>query len=513
MNNRTAVYTRYSSDKQSDLSIEDQIKECRAFTKKNGLNVVKVYSDYAKTGTNENREDFQNMMNDARKGLFDYIVVWHTDRIHRDMIASFRTLGIFQELGIEILSVTQPELNSKDDISLLIRAVYSWKDAQVSADISKNVARTMRTKAENCEYMGYKVYGYDHDANKKFVINDEEARIVEYVFASYASGQQSLKEIADALNGRGLRNPSGKPFNYNYIERIIKNEAYVGRYYYKGRLIKEDGYPRIINFDLFMKAQAKLSRKRRKNMSSDYALTSKLFCSVCGEPMHGISGKGKQGYKYYYYACKDKWVSCATEKAIPQDMIEELVSNAILSTFSEPETSERLIEKLLSLQENHSNIAEIKAVRKSLEEVRRQQKKLLDSIGNFPSDLFDKKAAELSKRHSELEIELMRLEADTDWLTREELVAFFADIKKSGLTPKEVIKHCVSKVVMYPDKVVIVTNLSDADHSLREIERAISLEGSSYDASGLEKRKEPLMDKGSSNSRMVSEAGFEPAHL
>ncbi len=70
------IYARYSSDNQREESIEGQIRECTAYAEKNGITVVKHYIDRALSAKTDNRPDFQQMIKDSEKRLFDIVLVW-----------------------------------------------------------------------------------------------------------------------------------------------------------------------------------------------------------------------------------------------------------------------------------------------------------------------------------------------------------------------------------------------------------------------------------------------------
>lgn len=74
--NRAAIYARFSSHNQRSESIEIQVENSRAYCEREGLQVVREYCDYAQTGRNVNRAEFQRMMNDAKLGLFDFVVIY-----------------------------------------------------------------------------------------------------------------------------------------------------------------------------------------------------------------------------------------------------------------------------------------------------------------------------------------------------------------------------------------------------------------------------------------------------
>ena len=87
---KTAViYARYSSERQTEQSIEGQIRECTAFAKRNDILIVNTYIDRAMTGTNDNRTDFQRMLKDCTKRAWDIVLVYKLDRFSRNSSISF----------------------------------------------------------------------------------------------------------------------------------------------------------------------------------------------------------------------------------------------------------------------------------------------------------------------------------------------------------------------------------------------------------------------------------------
>ncbi len=80
---KAVIYARYSSDNQREASIEGQIRECTAFAEKNGITILRHYIDRAFSAKTDNRPEFQNMIKDSGKRLFDMIIVWKLDRFAR----------------------------------------------------------------------------------------------------------------------------------------------------------------------------------------------------------------------------------------------------------------------------------------------------------------------------------------------------------------------------------------------------------------------------------------------
>ena len=82
---KTAViYARYSSDNQTEQSIEGQLHVCQDYAKRNDISIVDTYIDRAMTGTNDKRTDFQRMLKDSAKKAWDYVIVYKLDRFSRN---------------------------------------------------------------------------------------------------------------------------------------------------------------------------------------------------------------------------------------------------------------------------------------------------------------------------------------------------------------------------------------------------------------------------------------------
>ena len=75
------IYARYSSDSQREASIEGQLRDCKDYAEKNGITVVGTYIDRAYSAKTDDRPDFQRMIKDSGKKIFDVVLVWKLDRI------------------------------------------------------------------------------------------------------------------------------------------------------------------------------------------------------------------------------------------------------------------------------------------------------------------------------------------------------------------------------------------------------------------------------------------------
>ena len=85
---KAVVYARYSSDSQTEQSIEGQLRVCNEYAERNNIEIVENYIDRAMTGTNDNRPDFKRMLADAKKKEWDYVLVYKVDRFSRNKYES-----------------------------------------------------------------------------------------------------------------------------------------------------------------------------------------------------------------------------------------------------------------------------------------------------------------------------------------------------------------------------------------------------------------------------------------
>ena len=100
---RAAIYARFSSHNQRSESIEIQVENSTRYCEENGFEIVRIYTDYAKTGRNTNRSDYKRMMEDARRGLFDFVVIYKVPRIMRNRDEMALTRIMLRKAGVEIL--------------------------------------------------------------------------------------------------------------------------------------------------------------------------------------------------------------------------------------------------------------------------------------------------------------------------------------------------------------------------------------------------------------------------
>ena len=178
---KAVIYARYSSDSQREESIEGQIRECTAFAKKNGITILRHYIDRAFSAKTDNRPEFQNMIKDSGKRLFDMIIVWKLDRFARNRYDSARYKAALKKNGVKVVSAT--EVISDGAEGIILESVLEGYAEYYSADLSEKVVRGMTENALKSKYNGGTLpIGYQIDSDQCFQLDPLTAPFVHEAF-------------------------------------------------------------------------------------------------------------------------------------------------------------------------------------------------------------------------------------------------------------------------------------------------------------------------------------------
>lgn len=470
--NKTAVvYARYSSHRQGEQSIEGQLNEAYKYAAAHGLNIIHEYIDRAMTGRNDNREQFQEMLKDTAKKQFDTIILWKIDRFGRNREEIAFNKYRCKKNGVKVVYVAESIPDSPEGV--ILESVLEGMAEYYSLQLSQNILRGQRASAEKCQSTGgNRPLGYKTDpATKKFVIDPETAPTVRLVFDLYAKGQ-TVTEIVDELNRRGLRTLRGGKFAKNSLYTILRNEKYIGVYTYKDIVRVEGGVPAIVDVETFAKVQEMLKINKRAPAHTwnraGYILTDKLFCGHCGSKMFGESGIGKTGKKYNYYICaKRKRERICHKKAVKQEWIEGIVLDAVVRLLRDDELLEYIADGVFAYyqaQNEDNDLAE--ALQQKLADVEKSTANIVKAIeaGIF-NDATKKRMDELDAQRAEIETELSELELVRSLLlTRDQIMYFLCAMRdkdiKDPACQKQLIDTFVNSIFVYDDKITITFNYS-----------------------------------------------------
>ena len=102
------IYARYSSDSQREASIEGQLRDCKDYAEKNGITVVGTYIDRAYSAKTDDRPEFQHMIKDSAKKIFDVVLVWKLDRFARNRFDAVNYKHQLEKNGVHLVSAMEP---------------------------------------------------------------------------------------------------------------------------------------------------------------------------------------------------------------------------------------------------------------------------------------------------------------------------------------------------------------------------------------------------------------------
>lgn len=377
------IYARYSSHSQTEQSIEGQLAAGRAYAASKGYNVVREYCDRAKTGTNDNREEFQRMLKHCSRGFFSVIIVWKVDRFGRNREELTFNKYKAKKHGVRVEYVAENISSGPEGV--IVEALLEGMAEYYSLQLSQNIQRGQYESAKKFRSVNGSVpLGYKLNKDKQYEIVEPEATIVREMFGLYNKGM-TMAEVTAELNRRGYKSKKGQEFGKNSIYRILTNELYRGVYKYKDLVYQEDAVPAIIPKDIFNQVQDMLKEHKRmpyKNWSrSEYVLSGKLFCE-CGSTMMGKSGYSSKGKKYTYYVCSDHYRGGKCKyKPIRSDVMDEKIIGVVNSALNNEQTIDQITEIVYEYYlENDEADARVALYRKGIEEAKAAIANLLKSI-------------------------------------------------------------------------------------------------------------------------------------
>lgn len=345
-----AAYIRVSTDEQTELSPDSQIKQIRMYAKAHDMIVPEefVFADEGISGKNTvKRPAFNAMIGIAKTKPkpFDAILLWKFSRFARNRQDSIVYKSLLRkQLGIEVISIT--ESLGDDKISILIEALIEAMDEYYSINLAEEVRRGMKEKVSRGKPVSIAPFGYLNQ-NGKFVPDPEKAPIVRMIYEDAISGM-GYREIAVKLNQLGVRTRHGNKMENRTIEYILRNPVYIGKLRWNetaehldrnkfgdSTMIIDAEHEGIISQEMWDKVQELTAERARTNIkyrhelatTHDVLLRGLLRCSSCGGALvYQAAQKGYQCNRYAHGLCdKSHYVSAARINDIVLQYIQESI--------------------------------------------------------------------------------------------------------------------------------------------------------------------------------------------
>jgi site-specific DNA recombinase len=495
---RAAIYARFSTDMQSDASIDDQIRSCREYAARQGLKVVETYSDRAESGASLMRSGIQRLMQDARTDSFNVVISEALDRLSRNQadIARLYQQLMFCEVMIETVT--------EGAVSEMHIGLKGTMNALFLKDLGIKTHRGLKGRALEGKSAGGLTYGYK--VVQKFsaqgepirgdrVIDAQEAAVVTRIFDDYAKGI-SPKKIAEALNLARIPGPQGGQWGASTIhgnrERgtgILNNELYIGRQVWNrlryvkdpvtgkrvsrlnpdsDRVITEVPALRIIPDALWEKVRKRQGALKSKETGVpvwDRRRPRTLFsglmeCGCCGS---GFSKVQKDSFGCSAARNKGKAV-CTNMALIRQTELEARVLDALAHRLMDPEAVAAFC---AAYTEERNRLAAAATgnrahLDKELATTKRDHARLVEAIiAGVPADQVKDKMIALDNRRKDLEAELaagesrpspVRLHPKMSETYRERVATLIRGLaQQEGMEEtREALRGLIEKIVLTP---------------------------------------------------------------
>lgn len=253
MRHRCAAYARYSDDRQSPASIQDQLRICREYARERGWEFLEehVYVDRALSGAGTDRPAFMqlNTALSSSPPPFEVLLLDDTSRIGRNLSDTARFYENAKFRGFQVIAISQ-QIDSDCEQAETLMTVHGLVDSLYIKELGKKTHRGLVGKAIQGFHTGGRCFGYDNvkaGDSVRLQINESEAAVVRRIFEMSADGS-SLKSIARVLNGEQV--PSPRPRSRKKyatwcptaIREMLRREVYSGTIVWnRSRFVKEPG--------------------------------------------------------------------------------------------------------------------------------------------------------------------------------------------------------------------------------------------------------------------------------
>ena len=450
---RVTFYARVSTDSEEQInSLDNQISYYEEFIQKNNQwTYVPGYIDEGLSGiSTKKRKHFNEMIEDAKSGLFDLIITKEISRFARNTLDSLRYTRELLGLGVGVL-FQNDNINTLDEDAELRLTIMSSIAQDELRKLSSRIKFGHQQAIKSGVVLGNsRIFGYKKDG-KRLVIDEAQAPMVRDLFRVYATGEYSMKQLEKIFYDQGYRNYNGNKIAHTTMSGIISNPKYKG--YYVGNKVRvmdmftkkqkflppeewvmfkdETGeiVPAIVSEELWDKANEVLRRrsedvKNRQGVCNHAnLLTGKLYCAHCGTAYYRRESKSKDGTVNSKWVCSGKinnGADACPSFPIYEDEIKPVLFEAFSATKVDVEALLENYHKMFQAMEADDETKKQMEEQKRIIELADQKKnKLLELVtmgaitaANFKSmtATCDKEAEEAQQALAELEEQLFSKE-------------------------------------------------------------------------------------------------------
>lgn len=384
------LYARKSSESEDRQvqSIDDQKNRLIELAKSLNLNVVKVYEESKSAKKPDNRPEFQKMTIALQEGKAEGILCWQINRLSRNPVDSGTIQWLLQRNLVKSIRTMDKEYRPED--SALLFSIESGMANQFILDLSKNVKRGMRSKAEKGWRPGVVPNGYLNDKAEHTIIKDNDNFILlRQAWELMLTGAYTVPKVWEKLNSWGFKTTrkkriGGMPLALSGMYTIFCNKFYAGYYDYDAKVYKGNHEP-MITLDEFERVQIILGKKGKpRPKTHSFPLTGMISCGECGGMITAETkkklNKESNSLKYYtYYHCTKRKTDTKCKQGSVSDFeLESQISESLNQISIIPEFRDWALDVLRS--QNDQELTDRNAIYQSQQKSLNQAQTKLDNL-------------------------------------------------------------------------------------------------------------------------------------
>lgn len=366
---KVGIYARYSTDRQSESSIDDQLRVCREYAQRHGWEIFEEYADEAISGAAlGNRPAVQRLIDAALAGHMEVVLFADLTRLSRNQGDLTKLIERLRFRRIRVIGV-QDGYDSTSRTARMQAGMSGIMSEEFRAMIGDRTYTALQSRAKGQRATGGRAYGYTGTREPV----EAEAAIVREIFSRHAAGE-SMKAIASDLNARGVPSPGAAwkretrradgRWLVSSIHTVLHNELYTGRVIWNRRewrkdpdtglrtcrerprsewIVREDPELALVDSSTWARSQARLGAKGGGQKGPvRYLLSGLLDCGICGAKFIVYGGSQHRYICGTYHGGGGH--ACSNRITVPRDVAEELILAPVVDDLLAPEAVDAMAE-------------------------------------------------------------------------------------------------------------------------------------------------------------------------
>ncbi len=425
-----ACYIRVSTDDQTELSPDSQLNALKDYADCHGYIIPDeyIFKDEGISGrTTKKRPEFNRMIGIAKTKPkpFDAVLLWKFSRFARNRTDAIVYKNLLRnELGIDVISISE-SLGEDKGTALILESMFEAMDEYYSINLSTEVKRSMKMKAEKGQPLSVAPFGYIM-RDKQLVVDPQKAEIIKYIFNSYEGGT-GVRKIATDLSSAGVLTNRGNVPDNRFVAYILQNPVYIGylRWCSEGHanytrkadidmtnvILAKGNHEPIISEEQFERVQARMIEVKRKfakyqrpEQPINWIFKGLLRCGTCGATLIRASSKepavqchnyGRGQCHVSHHISVQKAAQCIIQGM--QRAVDEAQFNLVVTPATKKEQEElSMLRRALSLEKE--KLLKIKCAFEagidSMDEYAESKKRISKNIQTIEEELSAKEKAQ-----------------------------------------------------------------------------------------------------------------------